>query len=115
MPTIIPLTPRDPEQRLAITLDSTPYVLRVRWNTQDSAWYLDAYERDGTTVIAISIKLVYGIKLGAIVDHPLFNSGMFLFNTTGGKLDPGFADLGRQVLLVHTTVDEAVLLDQPLP
>lgn len=115
MPTVIPLTPADPEQRLAITLDSAPYVLRVRWNTRDSAWYLDAYERDGTTVIALGVKLVYGIKLGAIIDHPLFNPGMFLFDTTGGQADPGFADLGRRVLLIHMTVDDAVLLEQPSP
>jgi len=109
MATIIPLTPGDPNQRFGITLDDEPYVLRVRWNTRDDAWYLDAWERDGTTRIAVSIKLVMGIRLGITYNHPLFLAGLFLVPLTDDGSDPGLADLGRRVLLVHLTVADALL------
>ena len=118
MPTIIPITPGDPEQPIEITLDSQPYVLRVRWNSSDDdgrgAWYLDAWERDGVTVIATGVKLVLGARLGRTVDHPLFIAGMVLVDLSRTGVDAGLNDLGGRVLLMSLTVDEAVLMRQPL-
>lgn len=109
MPTLIPLTPGDPEQRLNITLDGESYVLRVRWNTTDDAWYLDAWEGDGVTPIAFSVKLVLGVRLGATYAHPLFLAGMFLIDDSGTGEEPKLADLGARVVLVHLNVADAIL------
>ena len=113
MPTIIPITPGDPEQRINITLDGEPYVLRVRWNTTDDdglgAWYLDAWEGDGVKPIAFSIKLVLGVRLGTTTGHPLFLAGMFLIDDSGTGDDPRLFDLGGRVVLVRMNVADAIL------
>lgn len=109
MPSLIPFTPGDPEQVIAITLDGDPYVLRARWNTRDAAWYLDAWERDGTTPIAFGIKLVLGVKLGSTYNHPLFIAGMFLIDDSGTGIEAGLNDLGGRVVLMHMTAADAVL------
>lgn len=116
MAVIIPIVPGEPEQRLAIALDNEPYVLRVRWNTRDNAWYLDAWERDGKTPIAYGLKLVLGVLLGRTVPHPLFAAGMFLVpaDPSDGR-EAGLNDLGGRINLVHLTTADAVVLRQPPP
>lgn len=109
MPSIIPFVPGEPLQIAPVPLDGQSYVLRVRWNTTDNAWYLDAWERDGTTPIAFGIKLVLGVKLGITYNHALFTAGMFMFPLDDTGAEPGLNDLGVRVLLVHMTVDDAIL------
>lgn len=114
MPVIIPIDAGINDQLITTALDNVTYVLRVRWNTRDAAWYLDAWERDGTTGIAFGIKIVVGIFLGQAVQHPLFMSGMFAWDTVGTDLDPGFNDLGSRVLLMSLTAGDRVLLSLPV-
>lgn len=115
MPTIIPFEPGIPEQPIEIVLDDVPYVLRARWNTRDNAWYFDAWEGDGTTPIAFGVKLVLGVRLGRLYNHPLFQGGMFLIDDGGTGEDPGLSDLGSRVQLAHMTVADAILSEaQPL-
>lgn len=111
MPTILPFVPGDPEQLIKITLDDTPYVLRARWNTRDDggAWYLDAWELDGTTPIAFGIKLVLGVLLGETYSHPLFLGGMFLVDESGTGAEPKLGDLGGRVIVIHMTATDAAL------
>lgn len=113
MPVVISITPGDSHQRINTTLDGVMYVLRVRWNTLDASWYLDAWERDGKTRIAAGVKIVVGIMLGQAIQHPLFTGGLFAWDTSGGDLDPGLNDLGNRVLLVATTAGDRTLLSQP--
>src|SRR5512139_1070285 len=110
MPTIIPFTPGDPEQLVEIALDGETYVLRARWNTTEAAWFLDAWERDGTTPIAFGIKLVLGVFLGRTYIHPLFLAGLFLIDDSGTGTEAGLADLGGRVVLMHLTTGDAVLM-----
>lgn len=113
MPTIIPFAPGDPEQIIPITLDDVPYVLRARWNTRDNggagSWYLDTWERDGTTQIAMGLKLVLGVRLGETYNHPLFLGGVFVVPDPGVTREAGLFDLGATHILVHQTVADAVL------
>lgn len=113
MPTIVPFSPGTPEQRIAITLDGEPYVLRARWNTSDDglvgSWYLDAWERDGKTPIALGIKLVLGIKLGRSYDNPLFLSGLMMFDISDSGVEAGLFDFGVRVVLVHLTAGDVIL------
>src|SRR5690242_10680577 len=113
MPSILPFVPGDPEQTIAVTLDSQPYVFRARWNTQDNggagAWYLDVYERDGTTAIALGLKLVLGVRLGRTYNHPLFIAGMFVIDDTGTGREAGFFDLGATHFVAHMTVADAII------
>ena len=109
MPSVIRLTPSTPLQGGSVTLDGEPYVLRVRWNTSDAAWYLDAWERDGTTPIAFGVKLVLGARLGSTYNHALFAAGMFMLDLSDTGAEAGFDDLGTRVLLIHMTADDAVV------
>lgn len=113
MPVVVPIVAGDTHQKITTAIDGETYVLRVRWNTSDAAWYLDAWERDGTTAIAYGVKIVVGIMLGATVQHQLFMGGMFAWDTSGEGLDPGIGDLGGRVLLVATTAGDRTLLGQP--
>ena len=109
MASVINFKPSEPLQLASVALDGVTYVLRARWNTTDGAWYLDAWERDGTTPIAFGIKLVLGVRLGSTYGHVLFAAGMFLLPLTDSGAEPGLDDLGRGVLLVHMTADDAVV------
>lgn len=109
MASIINFVPSDPLQLASVALDGATYVLRARWNTTDDAWYLDAWERDGKTPIAFGIKLVLGVRLGGTYNHALFAAGMFLLPLTDTGAEPGLDDLGRSVLLVHMTADDAIV------
>lgn len=109
MPSIIPFVPGDPLQIVTIPLDGVTYVLRARWNITEGTWYLDAWERDGTTPIAFGIKLVQGVRLGDTYSHALFAAGMFMLDLADGGVEAGLNDLGSRVLLVHMTTDDAIL------
>jgi hypothetical protein len=109
MASIVPFVPSDPLQLVSVALDGVTYVLRARWNTTDNAWYLDAWERDGTTPIAFGLKLVLGVRLGSTYSHALFAAGMFMLPLDDTGIEPGFADLGSRVLLVHMTADDAIV------
>lgn len=109
MPSIITFVPGDPLQVLSVPLDGVTYVLRARWNTIESAWYLDAWERDGTTPIAFGVKLVQGVRLGSTYNHVLFTAGLFMLDLADSGIEAGLDDLGRRVLLVHMTTDDAIL------
>lgn len=113
MAQLIPIDPGESDQQITTTLDGVTYVLRVRWNTRDAAWYLDAWERDGSTAIAYGVKIVVGIMLGGAIAHPLFMSGVFALDTSKTDLDPGFNDLGSRVLLISVTAGDRVLLSLP--
>lgn len=109
MPSIIPFRPSDPLQTITVTLDQVTYVLRARWNTYEAAWYLDAWESDGTTPIAFGLKLVLGVKLGQSTPHSLFTAGLFVIDTSNTATDAGLDDFGTRVLLVHMTAGDAIL------
>jgi hypothetical protein len=123
MATVITLVPGDPEQRVQITLDGVGYTLRARWNSRDDedlgAWYLDAWDRNGTTPIAWGVKLVLGIRLGATAQHPLFSGGgMFLVDGRAPDdpnrgQNPRLNELGGAVTLWHFTAADAVLASLP--
>jgi hypothetical protein len=113
VPSQIPFIPGEPLQTVTIALDGVSYVLRARWNSSDDnsigAWYLDAWERDGTTQIAIGIKLVQGVRLGSTYQHQLFSAGMFMLDTADSGVEAGLFDLGGRVVLVHMTTEDAII------
>lgn len=124
MPTIIPFAPGQPEQRIEIALDGVSYILRARWNSSDDerlgAWYLDAWERDGVTRIAMGVKLVLGVRLGRVSQHPLFKAGVFLVDgrppdDPNRGQEPRLNDLGGAVTLWHFNAADAVMASLPLP
>lgn len=109
MAVTIPLEPGEPEQLHEIALDGEVYVLRLRWNTRDDAWYLDVRERDGQTAIALSLKVVLGVALGKTYQHPLFAGALFVIDESNTGAEAGLNDLGSRVPLVHLSPSDLVL------
>ncbi len=106
MPQIMPMVPSVPFYRLATAVDSTAYLIDVRWNERDAAWYLDFYEEDETP-IAMGVKVVLGAYLGRSFQHPLFRDGVFVaVDTSGQRLDATLDDLGTRVHIRRYQIPE---------
>lgn len=99
MPEQLPLVPSIPSYRVGTTLGGTQYLLDVRWNARDEAWFLDVLAEDETPV-ATGIKVVLGVFLGGRVVDAAFPDGLLLAaDLTGRGLDAGFDDLGSRVVV----------------
>lgn len=110
---IIPIEPGVSEQRIEIALDDVPYVLRVRWSSRLEVWFLDVYEQDGTSPIALGLALVLGVLIGEHVLHVLFDGALFLRDDSGTGLDAGLGDLGARVTLWYLTPQDRALSETP--
>lgn len=105
MPEILPFVPGNANYRLATTLDGDPYILDVRWNGRDGAWYFDLLEEDETPIVH-GLKIVLGGYIGRYVDHLLFKNGVFFaVDTSGQRLPPTLDDLGTRVQVYRFSVD----------
>jgi hypothetical protein len=103
---IIPLRPDLTHYDLGVTLDGVAYLLELRWNTREEAWYLDVRLEDGTDVVT-GIKVVVGFPLAARSAHAKLPPGaLFASDTSGKNQDPGIADLGNRVRLYYIPAAE---------
>lgn len=109
----LPLQPSLAEYRFATVIKDAAYIIDVRWNSTEEAWYLDWYQED-LTVIAIGLKVVRGAYIGRRVAVPPFTEGVLVaVDTTGGTTEAAFDDLGTRVVVRYIpTEDIMVLLDQ---
>lgn len=99
MPEQLPLAPSIPNYRVGTVLGGTQYLIDVRWNARDGAWYMDVLAEDETP-IALGIKIVLGAFLGGHVTDPSFPDGLLLASDlTGRGMDAGFDDLGAGVVV----------------
>lgn len=104
----LPLAPTFSNYRFASTIEGTPYLFDVRWNTRDAAWYMDVLEVDQTP-IQHGIKLVLGAYLGRRSNHRLFLNGVFVMvDTSGARRDATYDDLGTRVILEYIPVLELI-------
>lgn len=95
MPNQLPLVPSVPFYRVSTTLGGSQYVLDVRWNGRDSAWYLDIMDEEADP-IAMGLKIVLGAPLGLRSVDPRFPDGALVVAAgTGG--DAGLDDMGERV------------------
>jgi hypothetical protein len=103
---VLPLQPSIPNYRLGVALDGTQFVLDVRWNSRDGAWYLDL--RDAQAVaIRVGIRVVLGAMLGRRSVDPRFPAGILFAADLGGKdQEAGLDDLGTRVQVYFFTFAE---------
>lgn len=105
---VIPLIPSVPHYRVATTLADVTYVIDVRWNTREAAWYMDVFQEDETP-IRQGIKIVLGTALGNTTIDPEWPPGYFYATDTSGQgLDAGLDDMGERVILVWYEASEVV-------
>lgn len=104
----IPFLTSETNYVLACPIDDEQILFDVRWNSRDSAWYMDMYEADDT-VIELNIKIVLGVPLGRRSNHVWFENHLMLaVDSTGEGRDPGYDDLGGRVKVIIQTVEDFV-------
>lgn len=86
-------------------LEGVTYGFVFRWNDRAEQWILDLYDGDG-------VRLVSGVRV--VVNVPLLRTGvaglppglLSAVDTNGGNVDPGFADLGRRVVVSYAPLED---------
>lgn len=84
------------------TLDGREFQLRFDYNGREDRWYLDIITVDGQN-LAMGIKLVANWPLLRRFTDPRLPQGNLMaidFSPLQGQ-SPGFADMGRRVLLTY--------------
>lgn len=106
----LPLVPSIAEYRFGMTLNNVLYIIDLRWNSSESAWYMDWYKEDETP-IAIGIKVVLGAYLGRRCGEAPFTVGVLVaVDTSGAKREAGFDDLGTRVVVRYIPVEDLIML-----
>ncbi len=106
MPQELPLEPSTPSYRVSTTLGGVPYVLDVRWNARDDAWYLDIRDEEALA-IRVGIRVVLGVMLGRRCVDPRFPAGfIFAADTSNRGEEAGLDDLGARVKVYFFTFAE---------
>lgn len=106
MPVRLPLVPTIPSYRVGTALADVQYILDVRWNERDAAWYLDVLAEDETP-LRVGIRVVLGAMLGGRSVHPGFPAGLMIAaDLTDSGHDAGLDDLGARVVINFYTVAE---------
>lgn len=104
MPTILPIVQGDADQAWTTDLAGVIYLVRLRWNLREAAWYLDVLERDERTPIVQGVKVVLGAMLGRRAQHPLFHDGALIArDTSGAAREATLEDMGARVELWYFT------------
>lgn len=106
----IPLIPSVPNYRMNVVLDGTTYVMDVRWNGRDEAWYFDLSKADETIMLA-GIKIVLGALLGIRSVDTDWPRGIFsAIDQSGAGIDATLDDIGVRVLMTYVPAAEALAL-----
>lgn len=106
MPTVLPLIPSVPHYDVGVALDGASYVVEVRWNDRDSAWYMTLRDEEGSPIWA-GRKVVLGIPLGfRRRDSRRPTGGFFVQDLSNTDRDATLDDLGVRVIVVYLSADE---------
>jgi len=122
----LPLIPSVANYRFNTSLDGVAYIIDVRFNDRESAWYMNLLAEDETP-IRQGMKLVLGTLIGGRSASASFPQGSFaMLDQSGEKADADFDDLGVRVLLQfipftdldelaeEETVERGVIIPQSL-
>lgn len=102
----IPLQPSLPEFDEQVSLDGANYTLSLRWNVRASAWFMDVYDDQETTLLAGGIKLVLGALLGIERTGRQPPGAFMVLDTSGAGVEAGLDDFGVRVRLEYLTADD---------
>lgn len=103
----IPLDSLTPDYEFNTVLAGSEFILRVRWNERDAAWFMDISTPQERT-IATGLKLVIGALIGfRIVDDEKPDGVFQVADLSGNDQDAGFDDMGSRVRLYF--IDTATL------
>lgn len=102
----LPIKPEGAHFGLTLELDGRTYGLSFRWNDRLEQWCLDVFDGDGGRLVS-GVRVVVGVPLLQRFRDPRLPQGLLAaVDTDGGNLDPGFADLGRRVVLSYAPLED---------
>lgn len=106
MPARLPLVPTIPNYRVGTSLSGFQYILDIRWNARDEAWYMDVRSEDETLLLA-GMKIVLGSILGGrVVDQDFPPGIMVAYDLANTGTEAGIDDLGVRVVVDYYGFDE---------
>lgn len=86
-------------QSFGTTLLATNYIINLRWNTRDAAWYFDLLDQNESPIVS-GIKIVLGVELGRRTTDQRMPKGVFwAADLSGQGVDATFDDLGERVVV----------------
>lgn len=95
----LPLEGGQAFQTFGTTLLSTNYIVNLRWNTRDAAWYFDLLDQNEAPIVS-GIKILLGVELGRRTTDQRMPKGVFwAADLSGQGLDATFFDLGSRVVV----------------
>lgn len=111
--TIVPTQPNTPRFSERVSLDGTTFLLRFRWNTRLSAWFMDVFDD-------AELPIVYARRI--VIDWPLLRQTRYrddgpagevlAYDTTNRDVRPLLDDLGVRVLLGYLDAESVALSEQ---
>jgi hypothetical protein len=106
----LPLIPSVPFYRVSTTLDDDVFLLDLKWNTRDAAWYMTILTPDEDVIVA-EVKIVLGTLLGARSTDPRMPAGILqVCDLAGTGVDATLDDLGERVVIYYTPIAEFAAL-----
>lgn len=106
MPVQLPLDPVNPNYRVGTVLGGEQFILDIRWNGRDGAWYMDILAEDEDPIVQ-SLKLVLGSVPGLSCVDPRAPRGIFeVVDLSGAGIDAKVDDLGTRVIVLFFEVEE---------
>lgn len=103
-PEALPVEPSIGDYTVGVTLDNRPYVLRMRWNSRDQAWFLDVLA-ENLKPIRTGIKVVLDAALGRECTDPLYPQGVITASDTSNQdREATIDDMGVRVGLFYYNV-----------
>lgn len=95
----LPLLPSVAFQSFSTVLLTTTFIVNLRWNTRDAAWYFDLLDETESRIIS-GVKIVLGIPLARRSTDPRMPLGIFYaVDLSGENNEATFDDLGTRVVL----------------
>lgn len=87
-------------------LGGVTYGFVFRWNDRVEQWRLDVLDGAGDRIVS-GVPVVVGVPLLQRFRDPRLPPGLLTaIDTDGGLVDPGFADLGRRVVVSYADLED---------
>jgi hypothetical protein len=102
----LPITQEGAHFGFGVELSGRSYGFTFRWNDRLEQWCLDVLDGDGARIVS-GVRVVVGVPLLQRFRNPALPPGLLAaIDTDGGNVDPGFADLGRRVVLSYADLED---------
>ncbi len=102
----LPLNSDAPHYRVGTTLQGIQYLLDVRWNSREEAWYMTISSVEDIVLIA-GIKLVLGVFLTRLSHDERLPDGEFMVSDLSDtSTEATLTDLGERVAVYFIPTEE---------